>query len=73
MIARGDQLVCQFCGKSFPLSPDGSDAFRAHQVAELAIEAQVALESIATERARDATSTNQKKTGQQLLPGLRSS
>ena len=67
----GDQLVCQFCGKSFPLSPDGSDAFRAHQVAELAIEAQVALESIATERARDATST-QKKTGQLQLPSLRS-
>jgi len=69
--ARGDQLVCQFCGKSFPLSPDGSDAFRAHQVAELAIEAQVALESITTERGRHATQS-QEKTGQLQLPGLRS-
>jgi len=68
--ARGDQLVCQFCGKAFPLSPDGSDAFRAHQVAELAIEAECAMVDIDREGTR--RDENQKKTGQQQLPGLRS-
>ena len=68
MSARGDQLVCQFCGKAFPLIPDGSDSFRAHQVAELAIEAEIAMVDIDREGTRrDAA---KKKTGQQQLPGL---
>ena len=70
MTTRGDQLVCQFCGKSFPLSPDGSDAFRAHQVAELAIEAESAMVDIDREGTR--RDENQKKTGQLQLPSLRS-
>ena len=67
MTARGDQLVCQFCGKSFPLTPDGSDAFRAHQVAELAIEAECAMVDIDREGTR--RDEYQKKKGQLLLPG----
>ena len=70
MGARGDQLVCQFCGKAFPLSPDGSQSYRAHQVAELAIEAERAMVDIDREGTR--RDENQKKTGQQQLPGLRS-
>ena len=67
MSARGDQLVCQFCGKAFPLTPDGSDSFRAHQVAELAIEAECATVDI--ERGgRETRRENQKGTGQQQLP-----
>ena len=68
MGARGDQLVCQFCGKAFPLTPDGSDAFRAHQVAELAIEAEIAMVDIDREGTRRDEGKN--KTGQQQLPGL---
>ena len=72
MSARGDQLVCQFCGKFFPLTPDGSDSFRAHQVAELAIEAECAMVDIDREGTRRDAET-QNKAGQPQLPGLRSS
>ena len=63
---RGDQLVCQFCGKSFPLNSDGDQAFRAHQVAELAIEAERAMVDIDREGTRRDES--QEKKGQQQLP-----
>ena len=33
-----DQQVCSYCGKAFPLSPDGSDLYAAHMLAEVAIE-----------------------------------
>ena len=71
MTARGDQLVCQFCGKSFPLTPDGSDSFHAHQVAELAIEAEIAMVDIDREGTR-RDGASKKLTGQQQLPFPRS-
>ena len=71
MTARGDQLVCQFCGKSFPLTPDGSDSFHAHQVAELAIEAECAMVDINREGTR-RDATEQELTGQRQLPFPRS-
>ncbi len=33
-----DQQVCRYCGKDFPLTPDGSDLYAAHLMAEVAIE-----------------------------------
>ena len=71
MTARGDQLVCQFCGKSFPLNADGDASFRAHQVAELAIEAECAMVDIDREGTRRDESS-QKLTGQLQLPFPRS-
>ncbi len=33
-----DQQVCRYCGKDFPLTPDGSDLYGAHLLAEVAIQ-----------------------------------
>ena len=38
MTLLDDQQVCRYCGKDFPLTPDGSDLYAAHLLAEVAIE-----------------------------------
>ncbi len=66
---KGDQLVCQICGKSFPLGADGADAFRAHSLAELAIEAESATVYRPLGDGDGGANTNKKQTGQRMLPG----
>ncbi len=66
----GDQLVCQICGKGFPLGADGDQAFRAYSLAELAIEAESATVYRPLGDGDGGASTNKKQTGQRQLPGM---
>jgi len=64
-----DQLVCEICGKDFPLGLDGVGLYRAHALMELAIQAGSARVSTPLGDG-DGGPGLTIKTGQLMLPGV---